>query len=79
MVTNFFKGRLVLRRNGSITRPNSVRDLFGYAPGAALSVVEMGRISTWVNRQRAVPMARLNEVRVRDQVRTAKRGEGEQQ
>ena len=58
---------------------NGVRDLFGYTPGAALSVVEMGRISTWVNRQRAVPMARLNGVRVRDRVRTAKRGEGEQQ
>jgi len=41
------------------------RRAIGDVPGSALDVGELGRSMAWVNRQRAVPMARLNGERVR--------------
>lgn len=41
------------------------RRAVGDVPGSALDLGEMGRSMAWVDRQRAVPMARLNGERVR--------------
>jgi len=42
-----------------------IRRAVGDIPGSALDLGEMGRSMAWVDRQRAVPMARLNGERVR--------------
>ena len=42
-----------------------MRRTVGDIPGSALDLSEMGRTMAWVNRQRSVPMARLQGERVR--------------
>lgn len=61
-----------LRKLGEEFR-GAVRDI----PGSALDLAEMGRTMAWVDRQRAVPMARLNgeRVRKRNPVRVKSGGE----
>jgi hypothetical protein len=41
------------------------RRAVGYVPGSALDLSEMWRTTTWVDRQRTIPMARLKGERVR--------------
>ena len=47
------------------TLGEGIRGAVGDIPGSALDLPEMGRTMAWVDRQRTVPMARLQGERVR--------------